>query len=317
MARRVGSRGREGHHLALTVHGPLGSIDLLVPPGGRRHRRRPRVRRPGRPRCDPADLHPARPAAGRRRPARRRRSRQRRRPRGEHDAAPPTHRFVSEAPAARTRCTADESRWGAGLVAGAGAGVGDGGAGRLVRGRHGLLALDVRDRRPAAARGVRGRAADRRPPPRARAGRAGVRGGGRVRDRRGDRPGEAARSCSASPGSPRRSWRPSLARSTAVRTRRPGSGSSRGPGCSRSPGWRPWPTSHRARPGRLLLVLAMLAARVVPAIAIDVPDSYLIDMDRLAITAWSAREPAAQPARPGRRARGRRRGAWRRAGRRS
>ena len=33
MARRVGSRGREGHHLALTVHGPLGSIDLLVPPG--------------------------------------------------------------------------------------------------------------------------------------------------------------------------------------------------------------------------------------------------------------------------------------------
>jgi hypothetical protein len=33
MARRVGSRGREGHHLALTVHGPVGSIDLLVPPG--------------------------------------------------------------------------------------------------------------------------------------------------------------------------------------------------------------------------------------------------------------------------------------------
>ena len=40
----------------------------------------------------------------------------------------------------------------------------------------------------------------------------------------------------------------------------------------------------------LLLVLAMLAARVVPAIAVDVPDNYLIDMDRLAITAWSARE---------------------------
>lgn len=40
----------------------------------------------------------------------------------------------------------------------------------------------------------------------------------------------------------------------------------------------------------LVLVLAMLAARVVPAIAVDVPDSYLIDMDRLAITAWSARE---------------------------
>ncbi len=40
----------------------------------------------------------------------------------------------------------------------------------------------------------------------------------------------------------------------------------------------------------VLLVLAMLAARVVPAIAVDVPDNYLIDMDRLAITAWSARE---------------------------
>ena len=40
----------------------------------------------------------------------------------------------------------------------------------------------------------------------------------------------------------------------------------------------------------LLLVLAMLAARVVPAIAVDVPDSFLIDLDRLAITAWSARE---------------------------
>ena len=40
----------------------------------------------------------------------------------------------------------------------------------------------------------------------------------------------------------------------------------------------------------LLLVLAMLAARVVPAIAVDVPDNFLIDMDRLAITAWSARE---------------------------
>jgi hypothetical protein len=38
----------------------------------------------------------------------------------------------------------------------------------------------------------------------------------------------------------------------------------------------------------LVLVLAMLAARVVPAIAVDVPDGYLIDMDRLAITAWPA-----------------------------
>jgi hypothetical protein len=40
----------------------------------------------------------------------------------------------------------------------------------------------------------------------------------------------------------------------------------------------------------VLLVLAMLASRVVPTMAVDVPDSYLIDLDRLAITAWSARE---------------------------
>ncbi len=40
----------------------------------------------------------------------------------------------------------------------------------------------------------------------------------------------------------------------------------------------------------LLLVLAMLAARVVPGLAVDVPDRFRIDMDRLAITAWSARE---------------------------
>lgn len=40
----------------------------------------------------------------------------------------------------------------------------------------------------------------------------------------------------------------------------------------------------------VLLVLAMLAARIVPTVAVDVPDSFLIDLDRLAITAWSARE---------------------------
>jgi hypothetical protein len=39
-----------------------------------------------------------------------------------------------------------------------------------------------------------------------------------------------------------------------------------------------------------LLVAAMLAARVVPALAIDVPDQLLIDLERLAVTAWSARE---------------------------
>jgi len=39
-----------------------------------------------------------------------------------------------------------------------------------------------------------------------------------------------------------------------------------------------------------LLVLAMLAARFVPGLAIDVPDQFLIDIERLAVTAWSARD---------------------------
>jgi len=41
----------------------------------------------------------------------------------------------------------------------------------------------------------------------------------------------------------------------------------------------------------LLLMLAVLAARVVPGLVVDVPDQYLIDLERLAVTAWSAREP--------------------------
>ena len=40
----------------------------------------------------------------------------------------------------------------------------------------------------------------------------------------------------------------------------------------------------------LLVLLAMLAARFVPSLAIDVPDETLIDLDRLAVTAWSARD---------------------------
>jgi ESX secretion system protein EccD len=42
----------------------------------------------------------------------------------------------------------------------------------------------------------------------------------------------------------------------------------------------------------LLLMLAVLAARVVPGLVVDVPDQYLIDLERLAVTAWSARERA-------------------------
>ena len=40
----------------------------------------------------------------------------------------------------------------------------------------------------------------------------------------------------------------------------------------------------------LLLLLAMLAARFVPSFAVDVPDQFLIDLERLAVTAWSARD---------------------------
>jgi hypothetical protein len=40
----------------------------------------------------------------------------------------------------------------------------------------------------------------------------------------------------------------------------------------------------------LLLLAATLAARFVPAIAVDVPDQFLIDLERLAVTAWSARD---------------------------
>lgn len=39
----------------------------------------------------------------------------------------------------------------------------------------------------------------------------------------------------------------------------------------------------------LLFVAGVLAARLVPWYAVDVPDSYLIDLERLAVTAWSAR----------------------------
>jgi hypothetical protein len=40
----------------------------------------------------------------------------------------------------------------------------------------------------------------------------------------------------------------------------------------------------------VLFVVAVLAARFVPEIAVDVPDQYLLDLERLAVTAWSARE---------------------------
>jgi hypothetical protein len=48
----------------------------------------------------------------------------------------------------------------------------------------------------------------------------------------------------------------------------------------------------------VLLMAAVLAARFVPGLAVDVPDQYLVDLERLAVTAWSAR---VQP--PGKRGR--------------
>ena len=40
----------------------------------------------------------------------------------------------------------------------------------------------------------------------------------------------------------------------------------------------------------LLVFGAMMAARFAPSLAIDVPDEALLDLDRLAVTAWSARD---------------------------
>ncbi|MFC6285549.1 hypothetical protein ACFP3Q_06415 [Nocardioides sp. GCM10027113] len=40
----------------------------------------------------------------------------------------------------------------------------------------------------------------------------------------------------------------------------------------------------------VLLIAAVLAARIVPGLAVDVPDHLLLDLDRLAVSAWSARE---------------------------
>jgi len=40
----------------------------------------------------------------------------------------------------------------------------------------------------------------------------------------------------------------------------------------------------------LLLLAATLSARFVPAVAVDVPDQFLIDIERLAVSAWSARD---------------------------
>ncbi len=45
----------------------------------------------------------------------------------------------------------------------------------------------------------------------------------------------------------------------------------------------------------LLLVGAVLTARWLPVLAVSVPDRYLLDLDRLAVTVWSARDSAPAP----------------------
>lgn len=47
-----------------------------------------------------------------------------------------------------------------------------------------------------------------------------------------------------------------------------------------------------ALPWALLLVVAVLLGRFAPGLVVDVPDEQLIDLERLAVTAWSARERA-------------------------
>ena len=44
----------------------------------------------------------------------------------------------------------------------------------------------------------------------------------------------------------------------------------------------------------LLVFLAMMAARFAPSLAVNVPDEALLDLDRLAVTAWSARDSQRQ-----------------------
>lgn len=44
----------------------------------------------------------------------------------------------------------------------------------------------------------------------------------------------------------------------------------------------------------LLVFLSMMAARFAPSLAVDVPDEALLDLDRLAVTAWSARDTQRQ-----------------------
>ena len=273
--------------LAVSVHGPVGVLDLVVPSGAVAADLAEEYARQAGPRRGPHLVHatrrgarprpPARPGRRRcRRPAGRdQRGRSRRRPTPDRDATDAERRrvrSVRRSSSPRSQRPARSSPGGAPSTV-------------LLRRRAG------RRHRPAARRRRRRRPA-RRPlrvargsSPRRRSlpeptfalawdpqperlpmvvGRVRARG----RPRRGRRPG-------ARPRAP---------------TRRSRSGSSRAPWSSASPGCARSPARRPRLVWSVLLLAAVLAARFVPSVAIDVPDQYLLDLERLAVTAWSARE---------------------------
>ena len=84
--------------------------------------------------------------------------------------------------------------------------------------------------------------------------------------------------------------RPWPAPSTCRATRRCGSGSSSVSGCSWSPGRRAPARRPAGWSGACCCCSPPWPPGSCPAVAVDVPDQYLIDLERLAVTAWSARE---------------------------
>ena len=289
MARRVGSRGREGHHLALTVHGPLGSIDLLVPPGAaatdvaREYAAQAGLgaiplisTQLGQPLAadlpladggvDSGDVLVAsttlyRPPTD-----------SSAKPRRRGPSAPLTNRgggpvwslvlgLASAVAVLAGWCAAvtDASRWTSVtvdlLLLGAFVGVLPIGVHRHVR------ALAAPAFAGAAAFAIVGETDQEKLP--IVLGIAGLAAAVAA---------AVARALDSGTDAAARVWIVA------------------GAGLFALTGLATLADLPPRATWSLLLVLAMLAARVVPAIAIDVPDSYLIDMDRLAITAWSARD---------------------------
>ena len=294
------AEGRRSRHARAHRARPRGRRRPRRPTGGLGRRRLTRVRRavPPAVRADPAHPHRRRPRGRRsmldagvahRRPA----GRGRRRPWRDASTCAVRPRSAPPAPLAAFFCVAVGA---AGLAGWFAARTDDADHQQVT---IALLGLGAFARRPP------GRAGSRPP-----AGRgAGVRRRRRVRRRLGARaPAAADRG----------------RRDRAGRRRRRGRGARDG-----RAGRRGAPRLDRGRAGALpgdrgrraaacaarggvgvLLLLATLAARFVPGLAVDVPDQYLIDLERLAVTAWSARERPTGRRGPDRRpaVRGRRRG---------